>query len=1016
MDNQIKFIQDDHNQDAVSDALETQQKTAQNSGVALAISEMQRIEALNQNEKLKKELTIKRSQLEAVQKRLSEARKKLLLEHEKNILFQKQKDQLKIWLKERDDKIKRMENWKSMRLGRAILACNTLRGVLSLPFTLWSIASSSGPRDGKEIVAHNNYTSGLIDTLMSGDVLLNEEERKWMEAVLERTAQIHESNGIRYYGKSSTRIGLICDEFFYESISDAAEFRYVTPQNWRKVLDEGIDVFLFVSAWRGLNEEWRGLGSLGWIENQYRNMFLNQAEEPTSFSGMNFQQEEAVSILEECKTRKIPTIFYSKEDPPNFWVFLNYAKLCDYVFTSAEECVPHYKKYCGHDHVYTLRFCINPRNHNPISFRRNDKSADAIFAGSWMLKYPERCADLSAIFDGVLDAGHNLHIIDRNFPENKNYYFPEKYLRYVSPALPHTVLQKVHKLCDWAININSVKNSKTMFANRTLELSAQGASLISNFSVGVNNLLPHIYTVQQSSEIQSILETLSDEERYEKQIAGIRCVMTGHTCFDRVRELLSPLGFPGTVEELPVLVLAEHLTDDVIKCFERQTYSNKVLKSADEISEDDFSSYAMLAWFDEHSDYEEFYIEDMVNAFKYTNCDYITKDAWYEGNIFHNGVEHDYVSVMKSRYRTLFWIDAFPPKNLLKMSKNNINLENGYSIDRFNYNSSPTVRYGLDNKYLLSIIVYIMNDAEKLYGKCFSSLRRCTMFKKMEIIFVDGGSQDSKSLKIENWLARHYSNIKLVHSSEDRAAAIMAGVRASTADVIGFLEPHNEVISTGYENLLDILAKTDAVAAAGNYYTCGSSFKLCEIGEDTTEQFFEESHREANYQNCLMRKEWLCENVALFLSAGRGNCKAKIQISNTPVFINYGDGEVDHESFIPSLEDTLVRSRKGAKFDVKYEQSLSELIFYNNSGEKETATYAWVILSYEDNAKVFQTKYSKENIFRYNFSSLPKGLYRLKAFVVDAKGKQSEEVAVIESSKQKLLRGMSTATLKSVNK
>src|SRR5690606_910695 len=109
--------------------------------------------------------------------------------------------------------------------------------------------------------------------------------------------------------------------------------------------------------------------------------------------------------------------------------------------------------------------------------------------------------------DGVTEAGKDLKIIDRNYElKLEAYFFPEKYLSYVSPSIKHEYLQKVHKLFDWAINLNTVKLSNTMFANRVYELQALGNILLSNYSIGVNNKFPNVFLVQNKEEVKYILE------------------------------------------------------------------------------------------------------------------------------------------------------------------------------------------------------------------------------------------------------------------------------------------------------------------------------------------------------------------------------------------------------------------------------------------------------------------------------------------------------------------------------
>lgn len=256
---------------------------------------------------------------------------------------------------------------------------------------------------------------------------------------------------------------------FYNSIKSAAEFIYITPENWKIKIKDGLDLLLLVSTWQEINGEWTN-------KLQYKESI----------------QQIIFNILDECHLNGLKTIFYSKEDPPNFWKFINYAKKCDYIFTSCEEYIEKYKVICCNNNVYALTFCINPKQHNPIGFRHFQKNKDIIFSGSWMKKYPERCQDLSTIFDTVLDFGYNLHIIDRNFG-NIKYSYPEKYIPYVLPSVTPNILYKIHKQSNFAINVNSVKFSRTMFANRIYELQACGNVIISNFSIGVNNIHPNIF-------------------------------------------------------------------------------------------------------------------------------------------------------------------------------------------------------------------------------------------------------------------------------------------------------------------------------------------------------------------------------------------------------------------------------------------------------------------------------------------------------------------------------------------
>ena len=98
----------------------------------------------------------------------------------------------------------------------------------------------------------------------------------------------------------------------------------------------------------------------------------------------------------------------------------------------------------------------------------------------------------------------------------------------------------------------------------------------------------------------------------------------------------------------------------------------------------DGKQFDIVAFMDPNAHYGKYYLEDMINGFKYTDCDYITKAAYYAKGELHPGTEHDYVSVMPCKTRTVFWMEAFTVGQIEKM-QDGCALTNGYSIDHFEY-------------------------------------------------------------------------------------------------------------------------------------------------------------------------------------------------------------------------------------------------------------------------------------------------------------------------------------------
>src|SRR5699024_11541665 len=67
--------------------------------------------------------------------------------------------------------------------------------------------------------------------------------------------------------------------------------------------------------------------------------------------------------------------------------------------------------------------------------------------------------------------------------------------------------------------------SETMFANRVYELQAMGNLILSNYSLGINNLFPNIFIIDSSEEISDIMNNVTDKELYIHQMEGVRTVM-----------------------------------------------------------------------------------------------------------------------------------------------------------------------------------------------------------------------------------------------------------------------------------------------------------------------------------------------------------------------------------------------------------------------------------------------------------------------------------------------------------
>lgn len=664
---------------------------------------------------------------------------------------------------------------------------------------------------------------------------------------------IPDSNGCRYYEKIKVNIGIIADEFLMHSYKGVANFIYITPENYKEYIGK-LDLFLVVTAWKGLNMEWKSLGN----------------------PNIRKKRNELFNIIDTYKKSGTKIAFYSKEDPVNFDIFKEIATKCEYIFTTCEEIVDKYKLYCQNDNVYVLKFGVNPTYHNPIGFKSIEKESKVVFSGSWYKKYPHRIADMKMLFDGVIDSKLDLKIIDRNYDlKLQQYFFPENYLKYVSPAIEHEYLQKAHKLFDWAINFNSVKDSNTMFANRIYELQALGNILISNYSVGVNNLFPNVFIVNEKQEVKNIIDNFNDEDVYRHQVLGIRSVMSNETSYTRINSLLNTIGIEHNFINRKVLVVANKIDARMRQMFERQSYKEKTLISEEDFTENIKNKYDIVAFFDNNKVYERFYLEDMINAFKYTNSRYITKDSYYNGENLVEGIEHNYINVIKDKYKTVFWANEFSLEELENIKGE---CEGGYSIDHFEFNDLYVKKDNIEQNYKLSVIIATYNNGKHLMNKCFNSLRRSSIFNEMEIIIVDDGSTDLETQETVKYLERNYNNVKTFLFNDGGSGTASRprnkGVEISTTDYITFLDPDNEAINDGYRVLYDELNDSNVEMTIGNmlkldkekmlnfnYYKTVIAYNKNDIINENKEEYLVKSmFKGMSIQALLVKKDVIVRN------------------------------------------------------------------------------------------------------------------------------------------------------------
>lgn len=438
----------------------------------------------------------------------------------------------------------------SFQLGHTLIfGFKSWRGLKGLPHELWAIRQEARRR--------RNQTSSPPAAATAGSQTAPTKARADAGPAPhdDRRAPASATTAQRL---KSLKVAAIMDEFTSVSFRDECNLLQLTPQHWRRELEAFQPELLFVeSAWRGKDELWAR--RVGHVSEELRN------------------------LVAWCKTHKTPTVFWNKEDPVHFETFLNTARLFDFVFTTDIDCIQRYKAALGHQRVYLLPFAAQPMLHNPIeSYERKDAFS---FAGAYYVRYPERNDHLED-FLSALPAFRPVEIYDRNYGKNdKNYKFPENYQSLIVGNLPFDQIDRAYKGYRYAINLNSIQQSQSMFARRTYELLASNTLTVSNFSRGLRLLFGDLVICSNSGRevVRRVREACADDVVARKlRLAALRKVMREHTYQDRLAHVVSKVRAEAAGSLLPrifVVTYAKSIeaADRLLALYAAQSYEHKSL-------------------------------------------------------------------------------------------------------------------------------------------------------------------------------------------------------------------------------------------------------------------------------------------------------------------------------------------------------------------------------------------------------------------------------------------------------
>lgn len=422
------------------------------------------------------------------------------------------------------------------------------------------------------------------------------------------------------------RMACIADRFTLDSYRPECNLLELSPDAWHQELESfSADIVFIESAWEGKDKLW------------YRKIANGS--------------KELYELCTYCHEKKIPVIFWNKEDPVYTDTFMSAAQLADFVFTTDIDCIPIYKANLMHDRVFHLHFAAQPALHNPVEkFSRKDKFC---FAGAYYHRYPKRTQVFDAFAEVFID-GKGFDIFDRNYKNNRpEHAFPAKYSSFILGNLDPSQIDVAYKGYEYGVNMNSIDQSQTMFARRVFEMLASNTVTVGNYSRGVKNYFGDL-TICTNDKVyldSCLREYCADTNTLAKyKLAGLRKVLSQHLYEDRLDYVVSKVFGKSLKRSLPSVAMFAYVANEaeakrVVEMFVVQQYADKKLylfgkgafeaperkifvwKESDSLSQ--FSEDIYVGFMDSRSYYGNYYLTDLILTLRYYSCDGMGKGEYY---------------------------------------------------------------------------------------------------------------------------------------------------------------------------------------------------------------------------------------------------------------------------------------------------------------------------------------------------------------------------------------------------
>lgn len=258
------------------------------------------------------------------------------------------------------------------------------------------------------------------------------------------------------------KLGLIADDFTRVCLELEPGLEVVNLTSGDYFFDiafKNIDVILIESAWLGFLGSWKGKVALYKKRNKLNHIAL---------------------LSKIARFKKIPLVFWNKEDPVCFDRFKHQIEYVDICLTTDANKVDAYKQLLKpKQKVAVQSFFFQPALHNPkVEAIDNSLTDKTLFCGGYyQQEYPDRAQRLDMAVASIGES--NVVIYDR-FESGRSSWqnYKQDNGLVVKPAFQYADSKYYYQQGRAHINVNSLDGLSTMFSRRMLELVACNQKVI----------------------------------------------------------------------------------------------------------------------------------------------------------------------------------------------------------------------------------------------------------------------------------------------------------------------------------------------------------------------------------------------------------------------------------------------------------------------------------------------------------------------------------------------------------